>query len=378
MRALTKTIASILLGGLALAAQPADAREIALLHVAPFGGALAAGARDYNLGLQFAINEANAANGIGGARLRLISRDDGNRTEEALRLIDEAIKDHSPVALVGLSNQTTIDELIKRETLSRERIPLVGVRSGVDRAESSDWIFGFRTSRRDELATLARQLKTIFRTNVAIFHEDEPYTKEAIAAFEAAAKAEGITIKAKTTYPRATLDVDAAVAAIVAAQPDAVIVSASTNGAAQFIRKLRPLLRNAQIVVTSDTEPEIVVEQIGTELARGIGLSTVVPSPHRKVLPLVQQMHSTIDSLKLADVARVNFSTMEGYIAGRAIVSGLKRAGARPDGAALQRVLNSRTKLDLGGLTIDLSEGRKNRIVFADLALIGRDGKVLQ
>jgi branched-chain amino acid transport system substrate-binding protein len=364
--------------GIALGPLSSRAGEIALLHVAPFGGALAAGARDYNLGLQLAVNEANAASGINGIRLSVISRDDGNRTEEALRLIDEAIKDHNPVALVGLSNQSTIDELIKRETLSRERIPLVGARSGVDSAQSSDWVFGFRTNRRDELATLARQLKAIFRTNVAIFHEDEPYTKDAVAAFEAAAKAEGIAVKAKATYARGTLDVDSAVAAIVAAQPDAVIISASTNGAAQFIRKLRPLLRNAQLVVTSDTEPEIVVEQIGIDLARGIGLSTVVPSPHRKVLPLVQQMHSTLDSLRLTGVARVNFSTMEGYIAGRAVISGLKRAGGRPDGAALQRTLNSRTKFDLGGLTLDLSEGRRNRIVFADLAIIGRDGKVLQ
>jgi branched-chain amino acid transport system substrate-binding protein len=356
----------------------ADAKDIALLHVAPFGGALAAGARDYNFGLQLAVNEANAANGISGARLRVISRDDGNRTEEALRLIDEAIKEYSPVALVGLSNQTTIDELIKRETLTSNRTPLVGVRSGVDRTDSSDWVFGFRTSRRDELATLARQLKTIFRTNVAIFHEDEPYTKDAVAAFEVAAKAEGITVKTKATYARATLDVDAAVSTIAAAQPDAVIISASTNGAAQFIRKIRPLLRNAQLVVTSDTEPEIVVEQIGIDLARGIGVSIVVPSPHRKVLPLVKQMHATLESLRLSDVARVNFSTVEGYIAGRAIVSGLRRAGSRADGAALQRVLNSRTKFDLGGHTIDLSEGRKNKVVFADLAIIGRDGKVLQ
>jgi branched-chain amino acid transport system substrate-binding protein len=103
-----------------------------------------------------------------------------------------------------------------------------------------------------------------------------------------------------------------------------------------------------------------------------------VPSPHRKVLPLVKQMHATLESLRLSDVARVNFSTMEGYIAGRAIVSGLRRAGSRADGAALQRVLNSRTKFDLGGHTIDLSEGRKNKVVFADLAIIGRDGKVLQ
>lgn len=378
MKTRSRRIIWCVIAGLGLASCALHAKDMVLLHVAPFGGALAAGARDYNLGLQLAVNEANASNGIGGVRVRVISRDDGNRTEEALRLIDEAMTEHAPVALVGLANQTTIDELIKRDTLSRERTPLIGVRSGVDSSENTEWIFGFRTSRRDELTTLARQLKTLFRTNVAIFHEDEPYTKDAIAAFEAAAKAEGIAVKAKATYPRATLDVDAAVASIVTAQPDAVIISASTNGAAQFIRKIRPLLRNAQLVVTSDTEPEIVVEQIGVDLARGIGLSTVVPSPHRRVLPLVTQMHSTIESLKLNDVARINFSTMEGYIAGRAIIVGLKRIGSRADGASLQRLLNSKTKLDLGGYTIDLSEGRRNRVVLADLALIGRDGKVLQ
>jgi branched-chain amino acid transport system substrate-binding protein len=370
--ATTAVAIAILLCGQALA------REIAILHVAPFGGALAAGARDYNLGLQLAINESNANSGTGGTRLRVISRDDGNKTDEALRLIDEVVRDHSPAALVGLSNQTTIDELIKRESLARDRMPLVGVRSGVDRTDASEWVFGFRISRRDELATLTRQLKAIYRTQVAIFHEDESYTKDAIAAFEVAAKNEGITIKSKATFPRGTLDVDAAVATIVASQPDAVLVSANTNGAAQFIRKIRPLLRNAQIVVTSDAEPEIVVEQIGVELARGIGMSTVVPSPHRKVLPLVKQMHATLARLGLSDVARINFSTMEGYIAGRTIAAALKRAGNNADGATLQRVLNSRSRFDLGGLVVDFSEGRKNKTVVTELALIGRDGKVLQ
>jgi branched-chain amino acid transport system substrate-binding protein len=233
--ATTAVALAILLCGQALT------REIAILHVAPFGGALAAGARDYNLGLQLAINESNANSGTSG-----------------------------------------------------------------------------------------------------------------------------------------TLDVDAAVATIVASQPDAVLVSANTNGAAQFIRKIRPLLRNAQIVVTSDAEPEIVVEQIGVELARGIGMSTVVPSPHRKVLPLVNQMHATLARLGLSDVARINFSTMEGYIAGRTIATALKRAGHNADGATLQRILNSRSRFDLGGLVVDFSEGRKNKAVVTELALIGRDGKVLQ
>jgi ABC-type branched-subunit amino acid transport system substrate-binding protein len=362
----------------ATVAMPSMARELTILHVAPFGGALAAGARDYNLGLQLAINEANMASGINGVPLRVVSRDDGNNTDEALRLVDEVIREHSPVALVGLSNQTTIDELIKRDTLASGRMPLIGVRSGVDRASTSEWVFGFRTDRAEELATLTRQLKAIFRTQVAIFHEDEPYTKAAISAFEQAARTEGITIKARATYRPGSLDVDAAVATIVAAQPDAVIVTAATNGAAQFIRKLRPLLRNAQIVVTSETEPEIVVEQIGIDLARGVGMSTVVPSPHRRVLPLVNQMHSTLTRLGLHDVARTNFSTMEGYIVGRTIVAALKRSGNKSDGAALQRVLNSRSRFDLGGLTIDFTEGRKNKTMMAELALIGRDGRVLQ
>lgn len=361
-----------------IAAVPSKGKDISILHVAPFGGALAAGARDYNLGLQIAVNESNAGNGINGARLRVISRDDGNKTDEAMRLIDEVLRDDSVVAMVGLANQATIDELIKTDLLARERVPMVGVRSGVDRTEASEWVFGLRTNRRDELTTLARQLKNIFRTNVAIFHEDEYYTKEAVTAFEAAARAEGITVKARTTYPRGSLDVDAAVNTIVAAQPDAVIVSASTNGASQFIRKLRPRLPNAQVVITSDTDPEIVVEQIGVELAKGIGLSTVVPSPSRKVLPLVVQMNRTVTSLGLEGIARMSFSTMEGYIAGRTIIAALKRANGRPDGAALQRVLNSKLKLDVGGLAIDLTESRQNKNVSAELALIGRDGKVLQ
>jgi branched-chain amino acid transport system substrate-binding protein len=374
------SIVAALLVALFVALVPVSggARELVVTHVAPFGGALAAGARDFNFGAQMAFTESNATGGVNGHKFRLVSRDDGNRAAETIRLLKESLANDAPIAVIGLSGQAGIEAVQKEKLLSNAQVPAVGIRAGTAMVSDDPWMFHLRTSHRDELVKLANQLQAIFRTNIAILHEDDETGREGAKAFEEAAKTVGIKVATRATFPPNTLDFDKAISTIAAVKPDAVLISANTNASANFVKKFRPANPLTQIVITSAAEPEIIVEQIGPELARAIGLSTVVPNPNRQVVPIVRDFHRVIEKFKLKGIGRVNFSSMEGYIAARLVIDAVKRISGNPDGAALLRSLDSARKVDLGGYIVEFDASKRNRAAFAELVLIGRDGKVLQ
>jgi hypothetical protein len=57
------------------------------------------------------------------------------------------------------------------------------------------------------------------------------------------------------------------------------------------------------------------------------------------------------------------------------LVEGLRRAGPNPTRAKVQAALETLKKFDLGGLELDFSGDDHTGLDFADLSIIGSDGK---
>jgi hypothetical protein len=68
---------------------------------------------------------------------------------------------------------------------------------------------------------------------------------------------------------------------------------------------------------------------------------------------------------------------LEGFIAGRVLIEGLKRAGPAPTRASLVSGLESLGSLDLGGYLIRLSRDNHNGSRFVDLGVINGDGRLV-
>ena len=66
---------------------------------------------------------------------------------------------------------------------------------------------------------------------------------------------------------------------------------------------------------------------------------------------------------------------LEGYAAARVLVEGLRRAGPNPTRAKLVAALDSIKKFDLGGLEVSYAPDDHTGLDFADLSIIGADGK---
>jgi ABC-type branched-subunit amino acid transport system substrate-binding protein len=73
--------------------------------------------------------------------------------------------------------------------------------------------------------------------------------------------------------------------------------------------------------------------------------------------------------------ADVSPSMLEGFASAKVLVEGLRRAGPGPTRAKLLAALESLRKFDLGGLEVSYGPADHTGLDYADLSIIGADGK---
>ena len=79
----------------------AGAADLVVGQVAAFSGPLAPTGSHMRAGAQLYFDAVNAEGGIHGAKIRLISKDDGYKSAETVRLAREMLKESQPLAFIG-------------------------------------------------------------------------------------------------------------------------------------------------------------------------------------------------------------------------------------------------------------------------------------
>ena len=360
----------------------ASAKDIFVAQVAPFGGPLAVSGRDFNLGALIAFDEVNATGGVAGNRLRLVSRDDGYRSADTARLVGDLLDPsgpnaaNAPIALIGMWGAENIEAVVAKNLLVSSGIPVVGVRSGVAALRGNPSLFHVRGSYKDEVQRITGQIQTIGSSRVAVLYEDNGFGRESLADAQAALLKNGLKPVAVAAQPANDLKVDAAVSAIIAAQPQTLLLAANTPVAGAVIKALRAKNQSALIFATSTVDAEQLVAALGP-LAAGVSVAQGVPNPYKAVTPIARDFQARIKSLGI-DAARANFASLEGYIVARVVVEGLRRTNKNPSRQDLVRGLESLQRLDLGGFLIEFGAGQREGSRFVELSLIDSDGRIRQ
>lgn len=84
------------------------------------------------------------------------------------------------------------------------------------------------------------------------------------------------------------------------------------------------------------------------------------------------------EALELAKAkpqTEVSPAMLEGFAAAKVPVEGLRRAGPKPSREKIQASLEGIRKLDIGGLEVSYGPDDHSGLDFADLSIIGTDGK---
>jgi branched-chain amino acid transport system substrate-binding protein len=369
-------IAALAFGAIALAAK---AEDLVIGQVASLSGTNGADlGQGLQLGLRLAVEKTNAAGGVNGKKLRLVSKDDKYVPDDTVRLTKELIEQDKPVALAGYRGTANTIALVKSEVLTQSKIALVGTLTGAQELQGAPNIFHVRTSYQNEIGQIVEQLGRMGISRIGLFYVDDAFGKTGREAVEKALAAQNRKPSAMAAYDKAPdkviPSIEKAVADLVASQPQAVVMVAVGDPVYEFVKRFRKLAPSPRLLSISVVNPDAVTKSVGTEMAHGIGFSQVFPYPYNDTVLLVRDYRAMLK--KYAPDALPNYFSLEGYVSGLVLVQAIKKAGANPTREKILDALNKMPEINLGGFFIKFDPTTHNGSKFTELTVIASDGKL--
>ena len=362
------------------AAQAAPAREdIVIGQVAPLTGTIAGTGDEYVAGGAAYFAHINANGGIYGRKIRVVVKDDSYKPDQTLAQTRQLLAEDKPMALFGFVGTGNILALNKNRVLEEAGIALLAPYTGAQdlREPMNPNIFHIRASYTDETARMVEHLHTIGLRRFAVMYQDDPFGKSGLAGAEQALEKLGLKAVAKGGYDRAKPEeVDAAVAAIAPAEPDAIIMVSVNRASAAFVKKMREKGSRARLFSISVVNFKELLKNAGEDTVRGVGISQVMPSPYSQLVPVAREFQQLMAKYQPGKV--VSYASMESFIAAKIMVEAIKRSGGNPTREKVLAQLEKLNAYDVGGFKVSFSPENRVGSRFVEVTVIGQGGKLIR
>ncbi len=348
-------------------------QEVVIGQFAPFSGPAEQLGKRLHAGIQAYIQSVNDQGGVYGRRVRLVTRDDGYEPDRAAAAAKGLIEQDNVFALVGSVGTPT--GLAAVPVLTSAKVPLVGMFTGAQglREPFNRYVFHLRASYFDETERIVQYLTTLGVKKIAVFYQNDAYGKAGLDGVVRALEKRQLKPAGTGTVERNSTDVGAALAAIVAAQPEAVVQVGAYKACAEFIRQSRAKGYGGQFFNVSFVGSKALADELGAA-GMGVVVSQVVPFPYAPSSAVVREYQQR---MKEAGDAEFDFSSMEGFLMGKVFVEGLRRAGKNLTREAFIAGLESMNEVNLGGFEINYSAKNHSGSRFTDLSIIGAGGRFM-
>lgn len=353
--------------------------EIVIGQVAPLTGVIAGTGQEYVAGAAAYFAHVNASGGIHGRKIRVAVRDDGYKPDRTLALTRELLEQDKPLALFGFVGTGNVLALRRERVLEGAGIALLAPYTGARelRDPMHPNIFHIRASYSDETARMVEHLHTVGLRRVAVFYQDDPFGRSGLVGAEGALQKLGLKPVAAGGYDRTRPeDVDAAVAAIAPATPDAVIMVSVNKASAAFIRKLRARGSKARMFSISVVNFRELLKNAGEDAVRGVGISQVMPYPYAPRVPVVREFLELMARHQPGKT--ISYASVESFIAAKVLVEAIRRSGSQPTRAKVLAQLENMHEHDVGGFRIGFAPGQHVGSRFVEVTVIGPGGKLLR
>jgi len=336
-------------------------------------GQVAGAVKELNEGAMAYIAMVNRNGGVHGRRIEILTMDD--RFEPAVAKTNaEVLVNKEGVFAMFLSRATPHTEAIL-PVLAAQRVPLVAPSTGaaIFHDPPNPLVFNVRAKYQDEIVKAVEHFSTVGVRDIGIAHVDDSFGRDSLAGFMRAMRARNLTPAAELTFDRARPDIGATLAAILKANPRALIIVGSATTTADLIRGIRAAGNQMQVMTLSNNSSQAFLKNLGHE-GVGVIVSQVTPAPHLVTTGLGQEYRLAAKETG----ATVSYAAMEGFVAAKVLVEGLHRAGRNLTREGFIRALESMQKWDLGGLMVDYGPADRTGSEFVELTMIGRDGRFIR
>ncbi|MEO8847107.1 MAG: ABC transporter substrate-binding protein [Casimicrobiaceae bacterium] len=317
----------------------------------------------------------NSRGGVNGRTIELRTLDDGYEPDRAVANTHRFVDRDEAFALFGYVGTPTT--LAAMPIFTQARVPLVGPFTGAEqfRRPLNRYIFNVRASYFQETDDLVELLTKLNLTRVAVFYQNDAYGKAGLEGVDRAMKKRKLEIVGTGTVERNSSDVTAAVTAITKSNPQAVIQIGAYKSCAAFIKAMKKNGMFVQYMNVSFVGARALAHELGND-GRGVGISQVVPYPWNGGVPVVREYQKLTLAKNNKEV--YSFTSLEGFIAAKVMVEGLRRAGRELTRERLVSALETLNDYDVGGFNVTYSPTDHTGSRFVELTAIGKDGNFVR
>ena len=336
-----------------------------------FTGAVATGVKENTEGANLYIDAINRRGGVHGQQVELISEDDKFDPATTAAVARRMITEQHVLAL--FLNRGTPHAQALLPLLTEFRVPLVGPSTGAMALHDPvhPWVFNVRATYQREAARAIKHLASLGITRIAVLQTDDSFGADATLGAEAGLATASLKPVLLQKFPREKPDFGDLANKVKQSGAQAVLYIGSSASVASGVKALREVGATVQVVTLSNNASDGFIKLLG-EHARGVIVTQVFPNERAMSNPLIKEAQQMAKAKGLGGISP---AMMEGFAAAKVLVEGLRRAGAKPTPERLRDALEGMQKYDIGGLEISYSATDHSGLDFADISIIGADGK---
>ena len=323
--------------------------EILLGDILPMTGPPALLGVAHNLGVKAAVAEVNAAGGINGRKLRLISEDDGyvpTRTIQGVRKLITSDKIFAFTSISGTAQAEAVMPQIKQAGIPA-MVPITTYEGLYNPVMKNVFAVGF--DMRDAVEQLVTMMADRFPGKKwALISQDDDYGENVRVGFEAAAKAKKLQVVSSQVYKKGQSDFSSEILNVKQAGAEALMAGGVLGENIAMAKEL---------------------ERIGLKIPTGVTYVSRVPASVKLMGPAGENVY-TVDYVHLEgsaqgkafteklgkylapeEMTKVNRYTYTGYASTRALIDAMGRCGKALTWDCTNSELTKVRNLDTGVMT---------------------------
>ena len=323
--------------------------EIVVGDILPLTGPPALLGVAHNLGVKAAIAEVNAAGGINGRKLRLISEDDGyvpSRTVQGVRKLINSDKVFALTSVSGTAQAQAAMPLIVQAGLPA-MAPITTYEGLYKPTIKNVFAVGYdMSSAVEELVT--RMADRYPGKKWALISQDDDYGENVRAGFERAAKAKKLQVVSSQIYKKGQTDFSSEILKVKQSGAEALMAGGVLGENVTMVKELERIAHKIPVGVTYVSRVPASAKMMGSAADNVYTVDYVYleSSPQGKVF--VDKIGKLLSP---EEMGRVNRYTYTGYAATRALFDAMGRCGKALTWDCTNAELAKVSNLDTGAMT---------------------------
>lgn len=350
------------------------ADTITLGQTTALSGPLGDLGQDVLKGATVYFDALNAKGGVNGRKVVLVAKDDAYNVQKTQEFINAMVTDKATFALFGTFGTPNNEALIP--VAQKAGLPVVMPFTGAPsvRAPGLSGVFNLRASYADEADKLVQHVTTIGFKKIAIAYQNNTFGKEVLAAATASLEQRQLKPVAVAPVENDASNAVAATDALMAAQPDALILGLAGKPTIEVIKAVNKQHKGLQMYALSVLASAANLKTLGPD-GVGVAISQVVPFPSRGSLPIVREYQAAMTAAGHTDFSHLS---LEGYMNAKALTEAMRRAGSKLTRDGLVAALNGMKEYDIGGVVLSFGKGAASASRLVELTVVGNRGNLVK